>query len=189
MIPGATPTKGRLLVATPTLGDPNFERAVIFMLEHHDEGAVGVIINQPAEIPLHEPIDRWADLERAPTGLFHGGPVETDALIALGYVTAPVESVSSTMSPVSGPVVSVDLTTDPAILAGALRQIRVFRGYAGWGGAQLENEIDVGAWIVVDAEPDDVFSPEPGELWRSVLRRQPGRLAWLADAPLDLSLN
>lgn len=189
MIPGATPTKGRLLIATPTLGDPNFDRAVIFMLEHHDEGAVGVIINQPVAIPLHEPIDRWSALERDPVGLFHGGPVETDALIALGFATADVESISSAMSPVSGPIMSVDLTTDPAILAATLGQVRVFRGYAGWGSAQLESEIEAGAWIVVDAQPDDVFSPEPGELWRSVLRRQPGRLAWLADAPLDLSLN
>ena len=65
----------------------------------------------------------------------------------------------------------------------------MFRGYAGWGPGQLEGEIAAGAWLVLDAEPDDVFAPEPWELWRSVLRRQGGRLAWLATAPDDLSAN
>ena len=61
--------------------------------------------------------------------------------------------------------------------------MRVFRGYAGWGPGQLEGEIEAGAWLVLDSEPGDVFSDDPDELWRTVLRRQPGRLAWLADAP------
>jgi putative transcriptional regulator len=67
--------------------------------------------------------------------------------------------------------------------------VRIFRGYAGWGPGQLEGEIESGAWLVLDAEPDDVFAAEPDELWRSVLRRQGGRLAWLASAPDDLSAN
>ena len=67
--------------------------------------------------------------------------------------------------------------------------MRVFRGYAGWGPGQLEVEIAAGSWMVLDSEADDVFSDDPEELWRRVLRRQPGRLSWLADAPDDLSAN
>ena len=93
------------------------------------------------------------------------------------------------LSPVSGRVASADLTADPAIVAGQVRAVRVFRGYAGWGPGQLEGEIESGAWLVLDAEPDDVFDTDPDHLWRSVLRRQGGRLAWLADAPDDLSAN
>ena len=84
MLPGATPTKGRLLVATPPLEDPNFDRTVVYMLEHHDEGALGVIINRPTPEQLDEPLDRWVDLQSSPNGVFAGGPVEPDALIALG---------------------------------------------------------------------------------------------------------
>ena len=62
----------------------------------------------------------------------------------------------------------------------------MFRGYSGWGPGQLEGEIEAGAWLVLDPDPNDLFTGEPDELWRSVLRRQPGRLAWLADAPDDL---
>ena len=84
---------------------------------------------------------------------------------------------------------SIDLSLDPALFAGAVHRLRVFRGYSGWSPGQLEMEIEEGAWIVVDATLDDVFTSEPTELWRSVLRRQGGTIAWIANAPDDLSAN
>jgi putative transcriptional regulator len=182
-------TKGRLLVATPPLEDPNFDRTVIFVLEHHDEGAIGVVINRPSEDALDEPLDRWVDLQSVPTSIFHGGPVEENALIALAETTTPLEGDAEHLSPIVGSIASADLTADPALVAGEVAGMRVFRGYAGWGPGQLESEIEAGAWLVLDSEPGDVFSHEPGELWRTVLRRQPGRLSWLATAPDDLSWN
>jgi len=65
----------------------------------------------------------------------------------------------------------------------------VFQGYSGWNANQLDAEIEAGGWIVLDAADGDVFTSEPGDLWRQVLARQPGRLSWLAGAPDDLSLN
>lgn len=182
-------TKGRLLVATPPLDDPNFDRTVVYMLEHHDEGALGVVINRPTDESLGEPLDRWDDLQAAPGAVFHGGPVEPDALIALAFAKEPVTEANDELSPVSGQVASADLTTDPALVAPLINSVRVFRGYAGWGPGQLEGEIEAGAWLVLDAEPVDVFAHDPDQLWRTVLRRQGGRLAWLADAPDDLSAN
>jgi len=189
VIHGSAPTKGRLLVATPPLEDPNFDRTVIYVLEHRDDGALGVVINRPTGEALDEPLDRWVDLQAEPESIFLGGPVETDALIALAYANQPVTEPSDELSPVAGRVASADLTTDPVLLAGLVDSVRIFRGYAGWGPGQLEGEIESGAWLVLDAEPDDVFAPEPDDLWRSVLRRQGGRLAWLASAPDDLSAN
>ena len=89
----------------------------------------------------------------------------------------------------SGRVASADLTSDPALIAGMVDSVRIFRGYAGWGPGQLEGEIESGSWLVLDAEPTDVFADAPDDLWRDVLRRQGGRLAWLATAPDDLSAN
>ncbi|NNE11769.1 MAG: YqgE/AlgH family protein [Ilumatobacter sp.] len=186
---GASPAKGRLLVATPPLDDPNFDRTVVYVLEHRDDGALGVVINRPTEEELGEPLERWADLQTAPGAIFLGGPVEPDALIALAYAHQPIVDDTDELSPVAGRVASADLTTDPAFVAGVVSSVRVFRGYAGWGPGQLEGEIESGAWVVLDAEPDDVFDSEPDELWRRVLRRQGGRLAWLATAPDDLSAN
>lgn len=189
VIHGSAPTKGRLLVATPPLDDPNFDRAVIYVLEHRDEGALGVVINRPTGEELGAPLDRWADLQGSPAAIFLGGPVEPDALIALALANEPVTDDSDELSPVSGRVASADLTTDPAFITGVVGSVRVFRGYAGWGPGQLEGEIESGSWLVIDAEPDDVFANEPDDLWRSVLRRQGGRIAWLATAPDDLSAN
>ncbi|MEO6570046.1 MAG: YqgE/AlgH family protein [Ilumatobacteraceae bacterium] len=189
MIPGSVPTKGRLLIATPPLDDPNFDRTVVYMLEHHDDGALGVVINRPTDEGLAEPLERWDDLQAPPASIFHGGPVEPDALIALALAKQPVVEPSDELSPVSGLVASADLTTDPAVVAASVVAVRIFRGYAGWGPGQLEGEIDAGAWLVLDAQPHDVFAAEPDDLWRDVLRRQGGRLAWLAGAPDDLSAN
>ena len=190
MFPGALPTKGRLLVVTPPLEDPHFDRTVVFMLEHHDDGAIGVVINRPSFESLDEPLDRWIDLQSAPTSVFSGGPVEENALIALAETTGPLgEDGGEHLSPITSTIASADLTADPALVAAEVRGVRVFRGYAGWGPGQLENEIEAGAWLVLDSEPGDVFSDDPDELWRTVLRRQGGRLAWLADAPDDLSSN
>ncbi len=189
MNPGLGLTKGRLLVATPPLEDPNFDRTVVFVLEHHAEGAIGVVLNRPSFESLDEPLDRWIDLQSSPSAVFDGGPVEQNALIALARTPQPLETGDEHLSPIAGTIASADLTADPALVAAAVQGVRVFRGYAGWGPGQLENEIESGAWLVLDSEPGDVFSTEPDELWRSVLRRQPGRLAWLADAPDDLSMN
>jgi putative transcriptional regulator len=182
-------TKGRLLLATPSLTDPPFDRAVVYVLEHHEDGAIGVIVNRPTEESLDEPLDRWIDLQFPPSAVFEGGPVEVNAMI--GLATAKQELTESTeiLTPISGVIASTDLSADPAIVGAHVDAVRVFRGYAGWGAGQLDAEIDEGAWLVLDAEVDDVFSPRPDELWREVLRRQPGRLSWLALAPDDLSLN
>lgn len=188
MIPGSSPTKGRLLVATPPLEDPNFDRTVIYVIEHHDEGALGLVLNRPLEEELEEPLDRWHEVQSQPSVVFMGGPVEVDALIALAR-TEGEGVVDEHLAPVNGEIASADLAADPALVRGSIQALRVFRGYSGWGPGQLEGEIDAGAWLVLDPEPADLFTAEPTDLWRTVLRRQPGRLSWLASAPDDLTTN
>lgn len=188
VIPGATPTKGRLLLATPPLEDPNFDRTVVYVIEHHDDGALGVVLNRPLDEELDEPLARWVDVQSDPPVVFNGGPVETNALIALARTHGRVAD-DDHLAPLNGEIASADLAADPAIVRAAISQLRVFRGYSGWGPGQLEGEIEAGAWLVLDPDPDDMFTAAPDELWRSVLRRQPGRLSWLASAPDDLAAN
>ncbi len=189
MIPGVPATKGRLLVATPALVDPNFDRTVVYVLEHHSDGALGVVLDRSTDERIAEPLDRWRDLLSGTSEVYDGGPVEPDALIALAEASSAIDPDDDQLSVVAGTITSVDLTDDPALVAPRVDAVRIFRGYAGWGPAQLDAEIAAGAWLVLDAEPADVFGTTTGDLWRAVLRRQPGRLAWLADAPDDLSLN
>lgn len=180
-------TAGRLLLATPPLTDPSFDRTVVYVVEHRTDGALGLVLNRPTDEPIGPPLDQWIGLLGSHAVAFEGGPVEQNGLLALGTFVA-----SGTEPTAIGPaerITSVDLAADPTSLAGELRALRIFRGFAGWGPGQLDAELAQGAWIVVDAEPDDVVGADPQALWRSVLRRQHGRLAWLADAPDDLERN
>ena len=182
-------TKGRLLLATPPLEDPNFDRTVIYVLEHHEDGAIGLVLNRPSDEALEAPLDRWIDLQTAPSSVFTGGPVETNAMIGMATTKVLVDEPIEHITPISGLIASTDLSADPALVAAHVDTVRVFRGYAGWSAGQLNIEIEQGAWLVLDAEIQDVFSDRPEELWHTVLKRQPGRLSWLALAPDDLSLN
>lgn len=178
--------RGMLLVATPPLIDPNFDRTVVYMLEHTDTGAVGVVLNRPMNEEPPDQLASWTAHLSAPRCLFQGGPVELDALIALARLDRPVESA---WSEVVGGLGSIDLTLDPDEVAAGVVSLRVFRGYSGWGPAQLDVELAEGSWMVFDSLPDDVFTARPDDLWRNVVRRQGGRVAWIANAPDDLSSN
>lgn len=177
------------------LDDPNFDRAVIYMVEHHDEGALGLILNRPSTESLNDPLDGWVSAQSEPAQVFSGGPVEPDALIALARMdkqvpaSEPDDAETAYLAPLAGEIASADLAADPALVVGSITDLRVFRGYAGWGSGQLEAEIESGSWLVLDSDPADVFTADPDELWRTVLRRQPGRLGWLATAPDDLAWN
>jgi putative transcriptional regulator len=187
----SAPTKGRLLLATPPLEDPNFDRTVIYVLEHQEEGALGLVLNRPSPEELGDALSAWASLQTVPSLVFVGGPVEPDALIAIARMRDPVDTSVDPeyLAPLSGDLASADLAADPDDVMPSISALRVFRGYAGWGPGQLEGEIEAGAWLVLDPDPGDLFTEEPDELWRTVLRRQPGRLAWLATAPDDLNAN
>jgi hypothetical protein len=120
VIPGTTPTKGRLLLATPPLEDPNFDRTVIYVLEHHDEGALGLVLNRPSLERLGEPLDGWVDLQTDPSLVFSGGPVETDALIALARTQGPLDEADDHLAPLNGDIASADLAADPALLLSSI---------------------------------------------------------------------
>ncbi|MGY0067640.1 YqgE/AlgH family protein [Streptomyces sp. QTS137] len=184
---------GRLLVATPALADPNFDRAVVLLLDHDEEGSLGVVLNRPTPVGVGDILEGWADLAGEPGVVFQGGPVSLDS--ALGVAVVPGGTgTGATAAPlgwrqVYGAIGLVDLEAPPELLAAALGSLRIFAGYAGWGPGQLEDELAEGAWYVVESEPGDISSPAPERLWREVLRRQRGELAMVATYPDDPSLN
>lgn len=178
-------TRGRLLVAAPGLGDPNFDRTVVFMLDHNEGGALGLVINRPRG-DLDVPFDAWKHLID-PEILYFGGPVEPDALIGLGLV--PTRTPDGQVIESVECIEPVDLDEDPATMDAPPTRVRIFHGYAGWSSQQLDTELDMGAWIVLTAQASDVFTNDPDELWRTVLARQRGEVSWLADCPPDTTLN
>lgn len=177
---------GRLLVASPTLPDPNFTRTVVLVLDHDDSGALGVVLNRPTELDLAGPLPAWRALAAEPAVVFAGGPVSPETAIGLARGCGPA---GPGFAPVLGPIGTVDLAVEPLALGADVDQVRVYAGYAGWGPGQLDGEVEQGSWVVVEARPDDVLSSRPEELWEAVLRRQGGTVAWLASCPPDPSLN
>lgn len=176
---GHSSLRGSLLVATPSLLDPNFLRTVVLVAEHGEAGAMGIVLNRPSQTSVREAVPELAPLAGDEEPLFVGGPVATDAVLALAEVDDPHDASELVLG-------DVGFVQDPGVIA---RRGRVFLGYAGWSPGQIECELGEQSWLVVPAEPDDVFSQEPADLWSRVLRRQGGQLALLATMPVDPSRN
>ncbi|MBA2956199.1 YqgE/AlgH family protein [Nocardioides sp. MAH-18] len=183
---------GMLLVATPALVDPNFIDSVVLLLDADDDGALGVVLNRPSGVPVGEVLESWGDVVADPEVLFHGGPVGTDGALAVALLRDPDDvpvGFRAVDGAVDGRLGLVDLDTPVELIEGSLDGLRIFAGYAGWGAAQLDGEIEEGSWYVVPVEPSDPFRIDTADLWRDVLRRQPGELAWHSTRPFDPELN
>jgi putative transcriptional regulator len=184
------PTSGMLLVATPTLLDPNFKGSVVMLLESDEGGALGVILNRPSTLPVSGVLSQWAGVVSDPDVLFHGGPVGPDGALGVGRLSpAEAESAPLGYRPVDGGFGIVDLDTPVDLLAEALADLRIFVGYAGWDAEQLLGEIAEGSWYLVPGNASDVFGANVRALHHAVLRRQPGELAWRLTRPLDPEQN
>lgn len=178
---------GRLLVASPSLVDPNFARTVVLMLNHSAEGALGVVLNRPLPEAAATHVPAWDPYLSPPAVLFRGGPVEPAVAIGIGRTGGAHPGPGWTELPAG--LALLDLSLDAGSLENLPRDLRLFSGYAGWGSGQLEGEIEEGAWFVVDFEPGDPFAADPETLWRRVLRRQQGKLAIFAYFPEQPGAN
>lgn len=172
----AEPTQqlsGQLLVAQPDLKDPNFQRAVIYLVEHDDGGAFGLVVNQfVARLPLkvlaeHLDMEETAD---TPLTFHYGGPVSPSALFVLHSDDVTLDSSLSLEHDLalSG---NADILQHIAKDEGPSR-FRIVFGYAGWGPGQVEAEIAAGTWEVIDYDPDLVFGDDL-ESWDEAIDRRP----------------
>ena len=179
---------GMLLVATPQLLDPNFADTVILMLDVDHDGALGVVLNRPSGVPVSDVLETWGEIASEPEVLFRGGPVSTEGALGVALLRDR-DDVPVGFREVDGLLGLLDLDTPVELVTGSLAGMRIFAGYAGWGAEQLVAEIEEGSWYVVPGRAADVFRDDPTDLWRDVLRRQPGQLAWHSTRPVDPELN
>jgi putative transcriptional regulator len=178
--------RGRLLVASPSLADPNFRRAVVLMLEHSEEGALGLVLNRPTPLVAREALpgalaDAMPDDER----VYQGGPVQPEAVIVLADFSDATLAASVAFDMVG----IVDPDADASRLGDGVRAIRAYGGYAGWGEGQLEREIAEEAWIDAAPAAEDVFGGDPDGLWSRVLERKGGTWRLIARMPENPSVN
>ena len=177
--------RAHLLIASPALMDPNFRRTVVLITEHNEEGAMGVVLNRPADVTISEVVPELETLAGGEDPVYVGGPVSPGAVIVL----AEFNDVSQAAAVVAGDLGFIPADTDHDELSAGTRRARVFAGYSGWGAGQLEAELGEDSWIVEPVEPGDVFIEDPDELWRTVLRRKGREFVLMETMPADPSLN
>ena len=177
--------KGQLLIAAPTLLDPNFHRTVVLLLEHTPEGALGVVLNRPSDTDAGQAVPDLEAVLAEGDSIHVGGPVQPQAVIALAEFNDP----AATEGAVCGSIASLEFGATPEEIAAQVGRARVFAGYAGWGAGQLEEELEEEAWFTEPALPGDVFTRDPEHLWSHVLERKGSQYRLLARMPEDPSWN
>jgi putative transcriptional regulator len=177
--------RGKLLIAGPGLLDPNFWRTVVLVVEHSDEGALGLVLNRPSETSVRESVPQLEELVDGDEPLFIGGPVQPSSVIVLARLEDPGDAAVLAFDDIG--VIGAGSESDPS--ADGVRQGRAFVGHAGWGAGQLDSELERGDWITEPARREDAFSEDPRELWSSVLTRMGGSYALVARMPPDPSVN
>ncbi len=176
--------RGQLLIAGPGLADENFWRTVVLIVEHSDDGALGLVLNRPSETTVGEAVSELERLLDIDDPLYVGGPVQPSALIVLAEFDQPDAAALIAFDDVG--VLANGSQEDPEI---GVRRGRAFVGHAGWGPGQLDDEVERGDWILEPAQREDAFTATPRELWEAVLTRKGGSYALVARMPPDPSVN
>jgi putative transcriptional regulator len=176
---------GQLLIAGPALLDPNFWRTVVLVIEHSEEGALGLVLNRPSETSVAEAVTELDEVLDPEDLLFIGGPVQPSSVIVLAQFEDPDEAALLAFDDVG----VIGAGSSAEALSVGVRQARAFVGHAGWGPGQLDAELERDDWILEPARLEDPFSPDPRELWQAVLTRKGGSYALVARMPADPSSN
>jgi putative transcriptional regulator len=177
--------RGQLLIAGAGLLDPNFWRTVVLLVEHNDEGALGLVLNRPSETSVGEAVPELGELVDLDERLFIGGPVQPSAVIILAQFEEPTDAALIAFDDVG--VLASEASAED--LSAGVRRGRAFVGHSGWGPGQLDSEIERGDWILESASRADAFAESPMDLWPTVLTRKGGSYALIARMPADPSVN
>jgi putative transcriptional regulator len=181
--------KGRFIIATPELQDPNFREGVVLICDHNEEGAFGLIINRKAPLKTVPQIrglegNEWIIKQ----DLYFGGPVHTDHVLILYRGENSLTNDKWIVDNIS----LVTSLTELYQLSGYdlnSSNVRLYLGCAGWAENQLESEIEAGAWKVLSSEPEMIFSSHPYSIWKENLGKLGGRYKIIARMPDDNTLE
>ena len=162
--------KGVLLVASPSLDDPNFRQAVVLVVEHGPEGTVGLILNRSTKVLLSEVLPDLTVLKGTSYRLFAGGPVEPTGLLLLFRLKEPPSDARSVFD-------GVYVGGTPKVLERIITQakptetFRAFAGFAGWAPGQLKYEMLQGAWAILPPDSTGIFNNNPATFWQDCIDR------------------
>lgn len=177
-----TSLAGSLLLAHPSLRDPNFHHSVVLLSAHDDDGAMGVVLNRPVGKTLGQVSEAFADGPLAAVPLYKGGPVQPDQVILCGWRFTGDDNTFR---------LHFGLLPDRAaeLAAEEGMHLRAFLGYSGWSGGQLENELRLETWVVSPIPSNLMSFSQDDGLWRGILGELNHEWKLLADEPEDPSQN
>jgi putative transcriptional regulator len=181
---------GTLLLSVPQMQDPNFMHSVVLICEHSSDGAYGLMVNRPANISVAELVPDHSQLETTSFPVHLGGPVGSDTLQFLHRVPHAIPGGHELAGGlyVGGEVEA--LSDYIAAGTGALENVRLFVGYSGWMGGQLDMELQTGSWVPLPPSLDIIFRPgAPETTWRHAMRSLGEGGAGLSSLPPDVSWN
>lgn len=186
MAQGHKSLQGQLLLDGGKLHGSFFHRSVVLICQHDAEGAFGLILNRASDSKVGQAL--VANLPEAvkEQALFVGGPVQPGTLSFLhsdAFVPTPNVMPNLSLSH------SLDALVDLSESYSGTQKLKLFAGYSGWTAGQLDNEMARKDWLVHPASLDLIFHPDPGELWKKILRLKDINSRLLADSPEDLSWN
>ena len=144
---------------------------------------MGLVLSRPSDVAAADAVPVLDGLPGAEDPVFVGGPVQPEAFMVL----AEFEDVDEAAAPIIDGLGFMPADAEPGDLA--IKRLRLFAGYSGWGSGQLEDELAEESWIVVDAAAEDAFADDPDELWRTVLQRKGGAFSLMENMPFDPGLN
>lgn len=178
--------KSKLLISEPVLQDYYFERSVVLLADHNEEGSYGVIINKPIDLHLNEVISDFNDFD---TKMMLGGPVRPDNLY---YLHTYGDLVEDSIEVIDGVYWGGDFEKIKELIADKRidpKGIIFYLGYSSWEPEQLNRELNENTWVVVDASKELVFNNEPKKIWSDILKRLGDDYAIWANHPIDPILN
>lgn len=184
---GVKPKKGKLLIAEPSLtGDVSFNRSVVLLAEHNQEGSVGFILNKPLNYSINDLVEEI----QVPFPVYNGGPVEQDNLYFIHKVP---ELIPQSVEISDGIYWGGDFDVTVLLLnSGKINQdeIRFFLGYSGWASFQLDQELLSKSWIVVSNKYESDIIQKPSQtFWREKMMELGGQYLLWSNAPENPSLN
>lgn len=180
------PSSGRLLVSEPYLADPNFERTIIFLCEHNDDGTIGFVLNKPSLSKLSELI---SDAKSFDEIVCVGGPVQQDTLHYL-HRHKGIEGAVEILDGVYWGGEFEEIMSKVEIGELNANNIKFFLGYSGWSPGQLDEELKANSWIVSDHVSEElIFETEHDQMWKKVLKEMGGRFSMFANYPVDPQMN
>lgn len=176
---------GSILISEPFLGDPNFERTVVLVCKHDEEGSFGLVLNRLSTLKLSDVLEYEPGFD---SPLSVGGPMEYNTLHYIHRLPEIAESIVLN----EGLYWGGDYEQLLGLISGGqidAADIRFFLGYSGWSPGQLEEEVDKNVWIVNNNASDKLFTLDAETLWRQILKEMGGKYKVLANYPIDPSLN